>query len=182
MDRKGFFQQMTWSPDGKWLVGVANSLEMAWAIGRMEIASGAMNAVSAGDCCTPDWFPDSGRVIFSRRPSGQEGSQYGWTQLWMADADGKNRRLVYGEDGRHVYGGLVSPDGKYVVFTGNDQEDGDPGHRGAPMGLMRLADAPTIGGPSPALRKLHGATKDGPTLALPVGFEPHWTYAQLSLH
>ena len=29
IDRKGFFQQMTWSPDGKWLVGVANSLDTA---------------------------------------------------------------------------------------------------------------------------------------------------------
>jgi len=37
----------------------------------------------------------------------------------MADADGENRRLVYAEDGRHVYGGHVSPDGKYLLFTGN---------------------------------------------------------------
>jgi len=29
------------------------------------------------------------------------------------------RGLVYGEDGRHVYGGCISPDGKFVLFTGN---------------------------------------------------------------
>jgi hypothetical protein len=45
--------------------------------------------------------------------------------------------------------------------------------------LMRLRDAPTIGGKSKALRKLHGATKDGPVLVLPDGWEPHWTYHEL---
>jgi hypothetical protein len=83
----------------------------------------------------------------------------------MADAEGKSRRLVYGEDGRHVYGGHVSPDGKYVLFTGNMQEDGDPGHAGAPMGLMRLSDAPLIGGASRSCAAALGG--DGPVLTLP---------------
>jgi Tol biopolymer transport system component len=179
-DRKGFFQQMTWSPDGKWLCGVANAYGTGWSIARMEVATGAANAVNRVDCCTPDWFPDSRRVIFSWRPPGQGANQgYGWTQLWMADAEGESRSLVYGEDGRHVYGGHVSPDGKYVLFTGNMREDGDPGHGGAPMGLMRLSDAPLIGGASPELRKLHPEVGDGPRLTLPVGWEPCWTFSEL---
>jgi hypothetical protein len=44
---------------------------------------------------------------------------------------------------------------------------------------MRLRDAPTIGGPSQALRKLNPNTKDGPVLTLPEGWEPHWTFAQI---
>ena len=57
-------------------------------------------AVNRVDCCTPDWFPGSDRIIFSWRPRGQkENEGYGWTQLWMADAEGKERKLVYGEDG-----------------------------------------------------------------------------------
>ncbi len=132
------------------------------------------------DCCTPDWFPDSQNLVFSWRPPGQAANNgYGWTQLWMADAEGKSRRLLYGEDGRHVYGGHVSPDGKYVLFTGNMQEDGDPGHAGAPMGLMRLSDAPLIGGASRELRKLHPQAGDGPVLTLPVGWEPCWTSSEL---
>ena len=75
-----------------------------------------------------------------------------------------SRKLVYGEDGRHVYGGCVSPDGKYVLFTGNMKEDGDPGNAGAPMGLMRLADAPIIAGESKDLRALHPDAKSGPVL------------------
>jgi Tol biopolymer transport system component len=179
LDRKGFFQQITWSPDGKWLSGVANSLGTSWAIARMNVQSGEINAASKVDCCTPDWFPDSAQVIFSNRPVGQKSNGgYGWTQLWMADVEGKSRQLVYGEDGRHVYGGHVSPDGKYVLFTGNQEEDGDTGHSGSPMGLMRLADAPSIGGTSAELRKLHPKTKDGPVLKLPVGWEPCWTFSQ----
>jgi len=132
------------------------------------------------DCCTPDWFPNSRNVIFSNRPPGQKGNNgYGWTQLWRADAEGKVRRLVYGEDGRHVYGGCVSPDGNYVLFTGNMNEDGDPENQGAAMGLMRLADAPIIGGESPELRSLHPNAHRNPVLELPIGWEPSWTYTEI---
>jgi Tol biopolymer transport system component len=181
LPRKGFFQQMTWSPDGKWLCGVANSFGTSWAVARMRVDTGVADAVSRVDCCTPDWFPDSRRLIFSNRPPGQrENHGNGWTQLWMSDADGTSRRLVYGEDGRHVYGGCISPDGKYVLFTGNMQEDGDPGHAGAPMGLLRLAHAPIIGGASLELRRLHGQVKSGPVLPLPAGWEPCWAFAEIS--
>ncbi len=180
LERKGLFQQMTWSPDGQWLVGVANSYGTGWSIARMNVATGESAAVNRVDCCTPDWFPDSQAVIFSWRPPGQKTNKgYGWTQLWMGDAEGKSRQLVYGEDGRHVYGGQVSPDGRYVLFTGNLQEDGDPGNAGAPMGLMRLSDAPCIGGVSVELRALHPNAKDGPVLELPVGWEPCWTVNDL---
>jgi hypothetical protein len=106
---------------------------------------------------------------------------YGWTQLWMSDGDGKEKSLVYGEDGRHIYGGALSPDSRYVIFTISPVDGGlGIGDQGAPMGLMRLADAPTIGGESKALRGLHGHTKDGPVLPLPNGWEPHWTYAEVA--
>ncbi len=170
LPRQGFFQQMTWSPDGKWLVGVANSFGASWSIARMDLAGGEATAVNRVDCCTPDWFPDSKEVIFSWRPPGQKGNGgYGWTQLWRAPADGSSRRLVYAEDGRHVYGGNVSPDGLYVLFTGNMQEDGDPGHAGAPMALMRLNDGPIIQGQSPEVRALHPEAKDGPGAHAPGG-------------
>jgi Tol biopolymer transport system component len=180
LPRLGFFQQMTWSPDGRWLSGVSNSLGASWCVAVIEIETGKSHAVSPGDCCTPDWFPDGRRLVYSNRPAGQTENQGdGWTQLWMADADGRNRRLVYGEDGRHVYGGQVSPDGKYVVFTENMKEIGDPRHAGAPMGLMRLANAPIIGGESRELRKLHSEGKSGPVLVLPTGWEPCWTEAEI---
>jgi Tol biopolymer transport system component len=179
LERKGFFQQVTWSPDGRWLCGVANSFGASWSIARMDAETGAANAVNRVDCCTPDWFPDSQNLIFSWRPPGQEvNNGYGWTQLWQADGEGKSRSLVYAEDGRHVYGGHVSPDGKYVLFTGNMQEDGDPGNAGAPMGLMRLADAPILGGDAARLKAEHPRYNTGPVLVLPAGWEPCWTSSE----
>jgi Tol biopolymer transport system component len=180
LERKGFFQQLTWSPDGRWLSGVANSFGASWSVARMDATTGAASAVNRVDCCTPDWFPDSGAIIFSWRPPGQKANKgYGWTELWRAEADGRNRRLVYGEEGRHVYGGHVSPDGQYALFTGNMEEDGDPGHAGAPMGLLRLSDAPIIRGESRELRARHPGAKDGPVLTLPAGWEPCWTFAEI---
>ncbi len=180
LGRKGFFQQLTWSPDGKWLSGVANSFGTGWSVACMDVATGAAHAVSRVDCCTPDWFPDSRRLIFSNRPPNQKANGgYGWTQLWVADVTGENRRLVYGEDGRHVYGGHVSPDGRYILFTGNLHEDGDPGRAGAPMGLMRLADAPIVPADSEDLRALYPDAKTGPVLPLPVGWEPCWTFREI---
>ena len=180
LERQGFFQQLTWSPDGKWLSGVANSFGTGWSVARMNVATGQTNAVSRVNCCTPDWFPDGRQIIFSNRPPGQkENNGQGWTQLWMADAEGKSRKLVYGEDGRHVYGGHVAPDGKYVLFTGNMREDGDPENAGAPMGLMRLVDAPIIGGESKELRTLYPEARSGPVLTLPVGWEPCWAFAEI---
>jgi len=183
LKRKGFFQQLTLSPDGKWLSGVANSFGTGWSVARMDAVTGLANAVSRIDCCTPDWFPDSKHLVFSNRPPGQKANNgYGWTQLWMADGQGKTRRLLYAEEGRHIYGGHVSPDGKYVLFTGNMQEDGDPGNKGAPMNLMRISDAPVIGGQSKELRALYPKAKRGPVLELPVGWEPCWTFADIVLN
>lgn len=179
LPRSGFFQQLTWSPDGRWLSGVSNGFGTGWSDARMDAATGATNPVSRVDCCTPDWFPDSQRMIFSNRPESQAAnSGYGWTQLWMAGADGSHAQLVYAEEGRHIYGGHVSPDGLYVLFTGNAQEDGDASGNGAPMGLMRLSDAPIVGGESPSLRKLHQTAKSGPVLILPAGWEPCWTLSE----
>ena len=177
LNRKGVFQQLFWSPDGKWFCGTANVGGENWTIVRINAASGVRNTVSRFQNCTPDWFPDSRRVIFSNRPSGQGG--YGWTQLWMADAKGKSRSLIYGEDGRHIYGGALSPDAKYVLFTRCPQDGGGSERGGAPGGLMRLSDAPTIGGSSNALRKRHPNAKDGPVLPLPICWEPHWTFTEI---
>jgi Tol biopolymer transport system component len=192
LDRKGIYQQLFWSPDGKWLTGTANHYGESWTVVRMDAATGDVSPVSKFQNCTPDWFPDSKRLIYSSRPANQEEvpklsqsvgqkNGYGWTQLWMADGDGKEKSLVYGEDGRHIYGGALSPDSRYVIFTISPVDGGlGIGDQGAPMGLMRLADAPTIGGESRALRGLHGHTKDGPVLPLPNGWEPHWTYAEVA--
>ncbi|MHC4674153.1 MAG: TolB family protein [Planctomycetota bacterium] len=176
LSRQGIYQSLRWSPDGKYFCGVANTLGM-WTIVRVNVATGKLNPVHKFQNCTPDWFPDSRRIIFSSRPGNQGG--YGWTQLWMAEGEGKNHRLVYGEDGFHIYGGGLSPDGKYVLLTKCPKDGGGSERSGAPIFIMRFADAPSIGGESKKLRKLHPNTKDGPLLSIGKGFEPCWTYAEI---
>jgi hypothetical protein len=151
------------------------------AFARIDIHTGNPSPIHTVDCCSPDGFPDSQSVIFSWRPPGQkQNNGQGWTQLWAADSHGRRRHLIFGEDGRHIYGGHVSPDGKYVLFTGNPREDGDPVRKGAPMGLIRLSDAPIMGGQRPELRALHPQARSGPVLQLPMGFEPCWTASECS--
>lgn len=181
MDRKGIFQQLSWSPDGKSLTGVANIGEV-WTIVRMDVATGAINPVHDYQNCTPHWFGDSTRLLFAYRPAGQEDENKGagWTQLYTARSDGKNGGMIYGEDGVHIYGNMPSPDGKYVVFTRSVEEDGDPHNAGSPMAIMRLSDAPALGGKSRVLRKQHPEAKDVVLLDLPKGWKPYWGMPKFS--
>ena len=179
MARQGIYQQLSWSPDGKWFCGVANVGGGYWTVVRMDSTTGKMNVVRSFQNCTPDWFADSKRLIFSSRPADQPGNNgMGWTQLWMADGDGQHQQLVYGEDGYHIYGGATSPDGKYVIFAKCPADWTGTGS-GEAMSVIRLADAPVITGPSVALRKVHGAANSGPVLEFGLGWEPHWTFTDV---
>jgi Tol biopolymer transport system component len=181
LPRQGIYQQLYWSPDGRWLCGVANT-SMMWTIVRMNVESGAMNVVHEFQSCTPDWFPDSKRIIYPSRPAGQPGNNgWGFTQLWYSDGEGREAKMIYGEDDYHIYGGALSPDGKYVLFTRCPQDGGGSEQSGAPICVMRMNDAPAIAGTSVELRKMHPEAKDAPVLQLVSGWEPCWTYAEIGV-
>jgi Tol biopolymer transport system component len=178
LDRRGFVEQLVWSPDGKWLVGTANGLGENWAIGRLNALTGELNRVSDGNCfnCTPDWFPDSERVVYTKGHPLTEN----WAQLWSANGDGTKKQMLYGEIGRHVYGGAISPDGNYALFTKSREDLGKVDNSFTTMALMRLKDAPMVSGKSEVLHKQYPDAKDGPILELSSGWEPHWTAAQIA--
>ena len=176
LPRKGIYQQLFWSPDGKWFCGVANARIM-WTVVRMNAETGALNIVQEFQSCTPDWCPDSQHIIYPSRPAGQKG--YGYTQLWMSDGAGKESKMIYGEDGYHIYGGTLSPDGRYVLFTRCAEDGGGAERDGAPICVMRMTDAPAVAGPSPDLRKVHPHANDPTVLQLVDGWEPCWTYADI---
>ena len=159
LPRKGFFQQLTWSPDGKWLSGVANSFGAGWSVARMEIATGAASAVSGADCCTPDWFPDSRSVIFSNRPRGPEreprataGPSSGWPTPTARTAGSSTARTAATSTAA-----TSRPTASTWSSPGNMNEDGDPGHSGAP-------DGPRCGWPT---RRSSGARAGSSASSIP---------------
>lgn len=172
--RKGFVQQLSWSPDGRWFCATANGLGPYWAIGRIDAQTGALNAASETDRynCTPDWFPDSNHIVYSRGIVPDKG---GWAELWEAVGDGSGRRMLYAEENRHLYGGALSPDGRYLLFTRSVEDLGKVDHSQTRMAVIRLADAPMIGGPGGALCARFPEAKSGPCLDLGAGWEPAWT-------
>ena len=177
LPRQGIFQQLYWSPDGKHLCGTANLNGQDWNIVSIDLSTGKEELLSRVLNCTPDWFQgDPKRVVYSNRTPGL-GSEYGFTMLMQATADGKSRTLVCGERGRHLYYGCTSPDDKYVIFSRPESDGGTD----AKMAIVRLADTPIIVPDDyAALRSLYPNAKSGPVLQLQVdGFEPHWTYAEI---
>ncbi len=180
LSRRGIVQQLVWSPDGKWFIGTANGLGQYWNIGRISEITGKINAVSETDRynCTPDWLADSQHIIYSRGIIPDIG---GWAQLWTADGDGREKRVLYAEEGRHIYGGYFSPDGKYILFTRSQQDLGEVDNSLTTMAIIRFQDTPVIIGKNEALRSVYPAANDGPILQLSWGWEPHWTYATIDV-
>jgi hypothetical protein len=188
MPAQGIFQQLFWSPDGKRLVGTANVAGRKWNVVSIEMATGKATLLTRALNCTPDWFQgDAQRVIYSNRnPAlfpGEYGN-YGLTMLMWAAADGKRRRLIYGNAGKHCYFGCTSPDDKYAIFS----DDVHDGLIVGEMHVIRMADTPIIPEGIQKIRVLHEGWKEGPVLDLKLnrdvplrGFEPHWTYAELDV-
>jgi len=181
LNRRGIVQQLVWSPDGKWFVGTANGLGQYWNIGLMNESTGEINVVSETERynCTPDWLADSQHIVYSR---GIIPGVDGRAQLWLANSDGREKRVLYAEEGRHIYGGCVSPDGKYVLFTRSEQDLGEVDNSLTTMAIIRYQNAPVIIGQNEALRKAYPDASDGPVLHLSWGWEPNWTYAVIDAY
>jgi Tol biopolymer transport system component len=174
ISRSGIVQQLVWSPDGKQFAGTANGLGVAWTIGCLHAETGRIHAVSETDRynCTPDWLPDSMHIIYSR---GIVPERSGWAQLWMAKADATDRQLLYAEQGRHMYGGCVSPDGQYVLFTRSEVDLGKVDNSRTRMAIIRRQDTPMISGSDESLRREFPNARQGAVLDLSWGWEPAWT-------
>jgi len=144
----------------------------------MNAATGEVGAVSEVDRynCTPDWFPDSRHVIYARGIIPGIG---GYAQLWAATVGERQTRLLYAEDGRHIYGGATSPDSKYLLFTRSEQDLGAVDNSRTRIAIMRFQDAPVILGQCEDLRQSHPHAKNGPVLDLSWGWEPHWTCTEI---
>ncbi len=179
LPRSGIVQQLAWSPDGKRFTGTANGLGVAWTVGCLDAGTGRILPVSETDRynCTPDWLPDSEHILYSR---GIVPGKPGWAQLWIAKADGTRRKLLYAEPKRHMYGGCLSPDGNYVLFTRSEVDLGQVDNSRTTMAIIRRTDTPMIGGDDDAsLKREFPNARRGPVLDLSWGWEPDWKAGSL---
>lgn len=178
LPRQGIVQQLVWSPDGQTFAGTANGLGAFWNIGALPAAGGSLKAVSETERynCTPDWCPDSRRIVYSR---GIIPEHPGHAEAWIADVDGKHRAMVYAEAERHVYGACPSPDGKYLVFTRSVADLGVVGNSQTTLAVVRWSDTPMRGDDSADLRQRYPSAKPSRRLDLGPGWEPHWTLTEL---
>ena len=180
LPRKGIVRQLSWSPDGGWFTGTANGLGPHWNIGKLNSATGEMICVSETHRynCTPDWMPDSKRVLYARGIVGgtRAGGPGGWAQLGIAGDDEK-AKVLYAEEGQHAYGACSSPDGKYLLFTRTGRDA--PQSPSSRMALIRFADTPMVAPEDKVSQEQYPNTRQGPRLDLSNGWEPHWTYAEV---
>ena len=178
LPRNGIVQQLVWSPDGRWFLGTANGLGPYWNIGRLNIDTGEINAVSEVERynCTPDWAPNSKEIVYARGIIPEVG---GRAELWLASGDGQQKQMLYAEGEQHIYGACMSPNGQYLLFTRSSNDMGDKDSSQAMLALIRRNDTPMIGGQSAVLNKRYPEAKPGPRLDLGQGWEPCWTVADV---
>jgi Tol biopolymer transport system component len=172
--RRGIVQQLVWAPDGRAFTGTANGLGPFWNVAWLDAAGASIGAVSETERynCTPDWLPDSRHVLYAR---GIVPKQKGRAQLWVASAEGRERRLLYAEEKRHIYGGCASPDGNFLLFTRSVEDLGAVGKSETTMAVIRWTDTPMLGDDSADLKPQYPAAKPPCRLELGPGWEPHWT-------
>ena len=180
LPRRGIVQQLGWSRDGQWFTGTANGLGVAWCVGALNAETTQIRAVAETDRynCTPDWWPDGRSIIYSR---GIVPEARGRAQLWQGFIDGRPPRLLVAEEDRHLYGGCVSPDGRYILFTRSEKDLGEVDIAQTTMAICRVQDIPILIGPGDCdgMRDRYPKARTGPVLQLERGWEPDWTYAEM---
>jgi hypothetical protein len=179
LPRRGLVEQLVWSPDGRFFAGTANGLGPYWTIGCLDVTTNRIYPVSETDRynCTPDWYPDSRHILYSRGIIPEQG---GKAELWLASAQENKHRLLYRESDRHIYGACASPDGEYLLFTRSVEDLGQVDHSQTTMAVIRWRDTPMVGGEPPALPQRAPQATRGPRLDLGFGWEPHWTMKDVS--
>jgi TolB protein len=124
-----------WSPDG-------SELAVESTAGILIVSADGQNkrlVIPGGE--EPDWSPDGSRLVYTNSNGA----------IWVANADGSNRRRLTGESGG---GAAWSPDGSEIAFTGENtvfeiRPDGTGLHQLHTGGTPDLGFSDPAWGPGP---------------------------------
>lgn len=136
----------TFAPDGKQLVITGGGSDTANATKdtficsiNSEFAASDLQKLAAGDGLTlgeePCWSPDGKRIAYVTTTE----------QLWIAEADGKNKEMVMQGAGQYLHQPAWSPDGQWIAFA-SDRDGNIEVYKVRWDGtdLTRLTDQPGI--------------------------------------
>jgi len=95
---QGIFQQMYWSPDGKYLCGPAEVKGVKWCIISLDIETQQATVLTKYFNCTPNWLRDSSGIVYScRNPEwgrkGGKGEPYGYTVFFAPAIEDRLRAV-----------------------------------------------------------------------------------------
>ncbi len=124
---KAPFDRPSLSPDAKWIAYRSVGMERLFWIYNLDRGT-ATKLTSEGNAASIDWTPDSRRVVFSLRKSGEANNLY-WQSI---DGSSQMERLTTSKNNQWT--GCLSPDGQLLLFMELHPENGND------INLLNLRD------------------------------------------
>lgn len=122
VDREGFYNHPSWSPDGQWIVFTfygENSTQTELFLARPDGTEVKRLTFSTGNKQTPSWSPDGEKIVYSQVFGHIEEAE---VDLYMIESDGSRVTRLTNTLGIFESNPTFSPDGDYIAFLSTTEE------------------------------------------------------------